>query len=37
MLGAANFREIPVTEDIHPLQEHRLDAPLAVAAAGLRR
>lgn len=37
MLGAANFREIPVTEDIHPLQEHRLDAPLAAAAAALRR
>jgi len=37
MLGAANFREIPVTEEIHPLQEHRLDEPLAIAAAGLRR
>lgn len=36
MLGAANFREIPVTEDIHPLQEHRLDAPLAVATASVR-
>jgi hypothetical protein len=37
MLGAANFREIPVTEEIHPLQEHRLDEPLAVAAAALGR
>lgn len=37
MLGAANFREIPVTEDIHPLQEHPLAAPLAVAAAALGR
>ena len=37
MLGAANFREIPVTEEIHPLQEHRLDQPLAVAAAALAR
>ncbi len=37
MLGAANFREIPVTEEIHPLQEHRLEEPLAAAAAGLRR
>ncbi len=37
MLGAANFREIPISEEIHPLQEHRLDEPLVVAAAGLRR
>lgn len=37
MLGAANFREIPVSEDVHPLQEHRLDQPLAVAAAALAR
>ncbi len=37
MLGAANFREIPVTEEIHSLQEHRLDVPLAVAAAVLGR
>jgi len=37
MLGAANFREIPVTEEIHPLQEHRLDEPLALTAAGFRR
>lgn len=36
LLGAANFREIPVSEEIHPLQEHRLDKPLAVAAATLR-
>jgi hypothetical protein len=36
MLGAANYREIPVTEDIHPLQEHRLDAPIALAG-GMRR
>jgi hypothetical protein len=37
MLGAANFREIPVTEEIHPLQEHRVEEPLALAAAGPRR
>jgi hypothetical protein len=36
LLGAANFREIPVTEEIHPLQEHPLGEPLAVAAALLR-
>ncbi|HWI28589.1 MAG TPA: hypothetical protein VN668_16565 [Stellaceae bacterium] len=36
MLGAANFREIPVTEEIHPRHEHRVDAPLASAAGGLR-
>lgn len=35
MLGAANFREIPVTEEIHPRQEHRVEAPLATAG-GLR-
>ena len=37
MLGAANFREIPVTEEIHSLQEHRLDEPLALAGAAPRR
>jgi hypothetical protein len=37
MLGATNFREIPITEEIHPLHEHRLDEPLAAAAAGIRR
>lgn len=37
MLGAANYREIPVTEDIHPLQEHPASQPLAAVAAGLRR
>jgi hypothetical protein len=36
MLGAANYREIPVTEDIHPLQEHRLDSPVALAAGNGR-
>ncbi|HXZ01528.1 MAG TPA: hypothetical protein VEI03_16155 [Stellaceae bacterium] len=34
LLGAANFREIPITEEIHPLQDDRLAQPLAVAAAG---
>lgn len=33
MLGAANFREIPVTEDIHPLQEHSVGQPLRPPAA----
>jgi len=38
VLGAANFREIPVTEDVHPLQDHAGSEPLAaVAAAGLGR
>ena len=37
LLGAANYREIPVAEDIHPLQEHRLGEPLTVAAAGARK
>jgi hypothetical protein len=26
LLGAANFREIPVTEEIHPLRAHTMDA-----------
>lgn len=36
LLGATNYREIPVTEEIHPLQEHPLGESLAVAAAALR-
>lgn len=36
LLGAANYRDIPVTEDVHPFREHRLAEPLAPAAAPAR-
>ena len=36
VLGAANFREIPVTEDIHPLQDSVISEPFPVAAGAGR-
>lgn len=37
VLGAANYREIPVTEEIHPLREHHLQDEAAAAASAPRQ
>jgi hypothetical protein len=38
VLGAANFREVPVTENVHPLQDHAPGETLVAAVAdGLGR
>jgi len=34
LLGAANFREVPVTEELHPLREPHAAAPPLAAVAG---